>query len=161
MTKRYGRNQRRKHREEIAALKDDLRQAMIFGHSHRQRADDMEARASAAMARARRLEEHAFQHFMRNGNRIQRLLDRMADEVGRKAGEQLKRLFEDAVRERLREMTPEDIASLRVDPWEYRADDLPVTGPVKTIYLQAPALRWGLTLTDKDLLDAKELLDAE
>lgn len=144
MSKRYGRNQRRKHREQIAALKDDLRLA-------RATCDQWRLRAEVALSNAAQPEERAFQRFMLAGNRIQRILDRMADEVGRQAGEQLKLMFGDALREKRRQMAPEDIIILRTDPYKFSEGDLPVTEPVRTIYLRLPALGRGYTLDRFDL----------
>ena len=148
MSKRYGRNQRRRHREQIAALKEELRLARATC-DHRIR--EWRLRAEVELSNAAQPEERAFQRFMLAGNRIQRILDRMADEVGRQAGEQLKPLFQDAVREQRRQMAPEDIVILRTDPYRFSGGDLPVTEPVRTIYLRLPALGRGYTLDQFDL----------
>lgn len=144
MSKRYGRNQRRKHREQIAALKEELRLAQAA-------CDKLKLLVAVTQSPAAQVEERAFQRFMLAGNRIQRALDRMADEVGRQAGEQLKLMFGDALREKRRQMAPEDIVILRRDPYRFSGGDLPVTEPVRTIYLRLPALGRGYTLDRFDL----------
>jgi hypothetical protein len=73
MSKRYGRNQKRKHREEIAALKTALTVEQM--------------NTSRALYAIRNAEEAAFQRFMRATGLFRDTLERMADKLGRAAGE--------------------------------------------------------------------------
>ncbi|MFN7340106.1 MAG: hypothetical protein ACK5VI_03380 [Opitutia bacterium] len=73
MSKRYGRNQKRKRREEIAALKTALTVEQM--------------NTSRALYAIRNAEEAAFQRFMRATGLFRDTLERMADKLGRAAGE--------------------------------------------------------------------------
>jgi len=85
MAKRFGRNQKRRMREEIAKLSE--------------RAISAERRSFSLQAQLSNAEGRAFERFMADAKRYEHICARMADEVGRLAGEKLKPYAEQLMRE--------------------------------------------------------------
>lgn len=95
MSKRYGRNQRRKHRAEIAALKSSYAAARNAAT-----ANAMEAERARYMLR--NAQSEAFQDFIRATGLFESALNRMAEEIGRVAGER----YRDEIRSMMHHMNP-------------------------------------------------------
>jgi hypothetical protein len=133
MTKRYGRNQRRKHREEIAGLKSKLNIA-------RESSEEWQARAARMALGSQEIEDRAFQRFMAASGLLERLLDRMAAEMGRAAGEQYQREISKlrSVSQPVFNVSQSDEASQRV----------------RYVHLRLPALGLYCEITDMDLVDS-------
>jgi len=134
MTKRYGRNQRRKHREEIAALKSELNIA-------RRGSEELKARVERMAWGSQEVEERAFQRFMAASGLLERLLDRMAAEMGRAAGEQYQREIS------------------RVQPGSRPVFSLSQSHEaaqrrVRFVHLRLPALQLNYPITDMDLVNS-------
>jgi hypothetical protein len=86
MSKRYGRNQKRKHLEEIATLKAALSSARNAATVALMEADRARfARQSAEAA--------AFQRFLNSSGLLCHILEKMAVEMGRAAGERYREEF--------------------------------------------------------------------
>lgn len=131
MTKRYGRNQRRKQREEIAALKSELNIA-------RRGSEEWKARVERMAWGSQEVEERAFQRFMAASGLLERLLDRMAAEMGRAAGEQYQREIS------------------RVQPGSRPVCSIHEAAQqrVRFVTLRLPALQLNYPITDMDLVNS-------
>ena len=134
MTKRYGRNQRRRHREEIAALKSKLNIA-------RASSEEWQARAARMAGASQEIEDRAFQRFMAASGLLERLLDRLTAEMGRAAGEQYQREIS-----KLRPvLQPVFNVSQSYEAAQQR---------VRYVHLRLPALGLHCPITDMDLVDS-------
>lgn len=140
MGKRYGRNQRRKHREQIEGLTEELRLARAYCDQWRLRADVAQSQAEQARWNAQQAEERAFQRFMRASGHLKFIMDRLATEIGHAAGEQLLTEFASVAPPR----HPAFTAKCLHDGVQ----------AVRTIELTLPALRVRYALTDRELQDA-------
>jgi hypothetical protein len=121
MGKRYGRNQKRKHREEIAALKTALTVEQM--------------NTNRALYAIRNAEEAAFQRFMRATGLFRDTLERMADKLGRAAGEK----YRDEIQATMGRLKPD--ISLYSRP----------TIQVKVVRVSLPALGLEYAIRDSDI----------
>ena len=136
MTKRYGRNQRRTHREEIAALKSEL-------NITRKSSEEWQARAARMAGGSQEIEDRAFQRFMAASGLLERLLDRMAAEMGRAAGEQYQR--------EISKLRPESQPVFNVSQSDEAAQQR-----VRYVHLRLLALDLYCPITDVDLVDSPQ-----
>lgn len=89
MGNRFGRNQKRRMREQIKAL-----EAAVEGMT-----DDHARQLRAARQQLQHAEARAFERFMADKDRYEAICARLAHEVGRVAGENLKPFAEQLMRE--------------------------------------------------------------
>jgi len=121
MSKRYGRNQKRKHREEIAALKTALNVEQM--------------NTSRILYALRQAEENAFQRFMRATGLFRYTLEIIADKLGRAAGER----YRDEIQAAMGRLKPE--ISLYSRP----------TIQAKVVRISLPALGLEYAIPDSDM----------
>lgn len=124
MSKRFGRNQKRAMREKIKAL-----EAAVYDAGA-----DYEGRIYRLQRQIANAEGRAFERFMADKDRYEQVCARMADEVGRVVGENLKPYAEQLMREanRHRPMARFDASSDQMDVM------------VSRITVECPAVRYNM-----------------
>ena len=134
MSKRYGRNQKRKHLEEIAALKAALLSARNAETVALMQADGARFAAQSA-------EAAAFQRFLNSGGLLRNILEKLAVEMGRAAGERY--------REEMR------LVGFKLKPeFVWNVD---ITRDLRIMRLRLPELNLACSVMDTDLDNLRSL----
>lgn len=128
MSERFGRNQKRRMREEIALLEAAIQQHVA--EMARWRHEAWAARRLLADAESR-----AFERFMQNAERYEAVCARMASEVAKVAGQNLMPYAEQLMRH-ANTQRPMVLFECRTDPVEMKVQRLTVEWPAARFNVQ-------------------------
>lgn len=140
--KRYGRNQRRQHREEIAQLTLELTKARAHAEELQRLWDRALANEATARAVAEQAENEAFQRFMDAGRLMRITLEKMASVMGQKLGDELLPAAEAILR-------APSVVPRRPPSFTVRVSRVP---RVRFIEGQIPAIAYCVAVTDEEMM---------
>lgn len=138
--KRYRRNLRRQHREEIAQLTEKLVAANARAANLQIQWQRALAAESAARAAVLRAEELAFRRFMGATGLMRITLEQVAHAMGRKLGEELRPVAEKIIG-----------ASRPVSGIDFSVHADPVRVAARRIQAHIPAITYTFMVTDQEL----------